>query len=101
MPQTLTRFRKKFPEVWKAYVMLRDTCTDTGPLDEKTVELIKVGISAALEREGGLVAHVSRARKAGASPSEIYHAILQGIGLTGFPTILAAFQVVHEVFKKK
>ncbi|HEX9758105.1 MAG TPA: carboxymuconolactone decarboxylase family protein [Nitrospiria bacterium] len=101
MPQTLTRFRKQFPEVWKAYANLRDTCTDTGPLDEKTVELIKVGISAALGREGGLVAHVSRARKAGASPAETYQAILQGMGLTGFPTILAAFQVVHEVFKRK
>ncbi len=100
MPQTLSRFKKQFPDIWKAYENLRDSCSQTGPLDRKTVELIKVGISAALEREGGLIAHVARAKRAGAKPAEIYQAILQGIGLTGFPAFLASFKVVQKQMKK-
>jgi AhpD family alkylhydroperoxidase len=99
MPQTLSRFKKQFPEVWEAYEQLRESCDRTGPLDRKSVELIKVGISAALGREGGLVAHVLRAKRAGASPSEIYQAILQAVGLTGFPASLASYRIVKEYLK--
>ncbi len=74
---------------WKAYEQLRDTCDAEGPLDRKTVELIKIGISTALEHEGGVVAHISQARKADATDNEINHAILVAMELVGFPTVLA------------
>lgn len=90
MPQTLERFKAQFPEAWKAYEQLRNACDRGGPLDRKTVELIKIGISTALEHEGGLVAHIAQARKAGASDKEIQHAILVAMGIAGFPAVLAA-----------
>ena len=99
MPKTLSQFKKQFPDVWLTYEQLRNTCSETGPLDQKTVELIKVGISAALAREGGLVAHVSKARKAGAKKPEIYQAMFQGLGLAGFPTILSAYRIVRKTLK--
>ena len=96
MPKTLDDFKREFPEAWSAYSQLKSVCDQAGPLDTKTVELVKIGISTALKHEGGLVAHVSQAKKAGAQDAEIYHAILVGTGLAGFPAVLAAFATATE-----
>jgi len=101
MAKQLKAFKTKFPKVWTAYEQLRDTCDQSGPLDKKTVELIKVGISAAMEHEGGLVAHVSQAKKAKATDAEIYQAILLATGLAGVPAALAACGSAAEFLKPK
>jgi alkylhydroperoxidase/carboxymuconolactone decarboxylase family protein YurZ len=49
-----------------------------------------------MEHEGGLVAHISQARKAGASDEEINHAIVLATGLSGFPAALKAFGAAKE-----
>ena len=91
MTQLLDDFQAQFPEIWKAYTQLKSACDQGGPLDQKTAELIRIGITVAMEHEGGLVAHISQARKAGASDEEIRHAIVLATGLAGFPTTLKAF----------
>lgn len=96
MPETLEQFKRKFPQVWAAYQDLKDICDKQGPLDKKTIELVKIGISTALGREGGLIAHISKAKKAGAPDSEIYHSILLTSALAGFPATLAAFTTARE-----
>lgn len=88
MHKTLDNFKQDFPEAWAAYENLRNTLDQEGPLDKKTVELIKIGIAAATEHEGSLISHISQARKAGASPDEIYHAVLQSTGIAGFSVAL-------------
>jgi len=96
MPQLLDDFQKQFPDIWAAYTQLTTACDQGGPLDRKTTELIKIGISAAMEHEGGLIAHISQARKAGAQDEEIYHAIVSAAGLAGFPAALKAFAVARN-----
>ncbi len=99
MPATLDTFKRDYAKVWAAYEQLRDACDQGGPLDGKTRELIKIGISVALEHSGGLVAHISQARKAGARPPEIYQAILLATGLAGFPAVLAAMATAKKYLK--
>ena len=96
MPETLQNFKSAFPQTWAAYEQLRNACDREGPLDTKMAELIKVGISAALSHEGGLVAHISQARKAGATEAEVYQAILLSTGLAGFPVALGAFRSARK-----
>jgi len=96
MPELLNNFREQFPDTWKAYEQLIKVTDQDGPLDGKTVELIKVGISAALEHEGGLIAHISQSKKAGSDSAEIYHAILLAIGLAGIPAVLASFGIARN-----
>jgi 4-carboxymuconolactone decarboxylase len=96
MPDTFNQFKAQFPQAWAAYEDLKNVCDKQGPLDRKTVELIKIGISATLGREGGLVAHISKAQKAGAHKNEIYHTILVTSSLAGFPAALAAFSVARK-----
>lgn len=96
MPDLLNSFKEQFPDTWTTYEQLRNSCDRQGPLDAKTVELVKIGISTAQEHEGGLIAHISQAHKAGADKDEIYHAILLATGLAGFPVVLAAFGTAKE-----
>ena len=95
-PETLRAFERKFPEVWRRYRAMRDACDRSGPLPPKTRELIKIGIEVARKRHGGLIAHVNRARKAGASSAEIYEAILLAAPLAGMPDVLDAFLAVKS-----
>jgi len=90
-PKTLQDFERRFPDVFRRYLALRDACDRFGPLDAKTRELIKIGIEAARKRRGGLIAHIERAKAAGATPKEISHAILLTLPLIGLPDVLDAF----------
>lgn len=100
MPRTLEDFKAEFPKTWAAYEDLRNASDSEGPLDHKVVELIKVGISTALEHEGGLIAHISQARKAGATEKEIEHAILVATGLAGFPAVLQASTIAKDYLEE-
>lgn len=95
-PQTLKDFQEAFPEVWKAYAKLRDACDGQGPLNPKMRELIKIAVEASRGRHGGLVAHLHRAREAGATREEILHAIVLAAPLLGLPDILDAFVTVRD-----
>jgi AhpD family alkylhydroperoxidase len=99
MPATLDTFKRDYAKAWAAYEQLRNACDQAGPLDGKTRELIKIGISVALEHSGGLVAHISQATKAGAQPPEIYQAILLATGLAGFPAVLGAMATAKKYLK--
>ena len=95
-PKTLIEFQKKFPDIWRTYANFRDSCDDYGSLDPKTRELIKIGIEVALQKHGGLIAHIHRAQKAGASRQDVLHAILLATPLVGLPIVLDAFRIASE-----
>ena len=95
-PATLRSFESSFPEVFAHYHALRDACDRRGPLSPKTRELIKIGIEVAKKRHGGLVAHMTRAKRAGASKAEIFQAILLAIPLIGLSDVLDAFRVARK-----
>lgn len=96
LPRTIREFQSKFPRLWAGYRALSAACDAAGPLSPKTRELIKIGIEVARKRHGGLVAHISRARKAGASKAEVYQAILLATPLVGMPDVLDAFLVAKK-----
>jgi len=72
-----------------------------GPLDEKTSQLVQLAAAAAIRSEGSVHSHVRRARAAGASPEEIYHAIILLTSTIGFPTISAALSWAYDVLGTK
>ena len=94
LPKTLQQFQREFPQVWKSYEALRESCGRAGPLDRKTTELIRVAVEVTKRRHGGLIAHVHHAKAAGATREEIWHAVLLALPLIGFPDVLEAFQTV-------
>ena len=72
-----------------------------GPLDSKTAHLIQLAAAAAIQSEGSVHSHVHRAVESGATPEEIYHAILLLVSTTGFPKVAAAISWVDDVLEKR
>ncbi len=90
LPKYYQQFRQSHPEVYKAYEALGAAAAESGPLEAKTRELIKLGMSAAAKSESAVQSHTHRALDAGATPEEIEHAILIGINTLGFSTMMTA-----------
>ena len=98
LPKPYRRFHDEQPEVWQAYENLGAVIAQSGPLEIKVRELVKLGMAAACGSESAVQSHTHRALKAGASPEEIEHAILLGITTIGFPQAMAALSWAKSAF---
>lgn len=96
LPKPYQQFKKTHTKVWRAYDKLGASAAESGPLDQKTRELIKLGMAAASKSESAVHSHTHRALEAGASVAEIEHALMLGITTLGFPTMMAALTWAHE-----
>jgi AhpD family alkylhydroperoxidase len=88
---------KQYPKIIKAVEGLGTTVRTAGPLDEKTGHLIQLAAAAATGSEGAVHSHTRRAKKAGATPEEIYHALLMLISTIGFPQAMAALSWCRDI----
>ncbi len=92
LPKTFRAFVTKFPEIGEAHEKVAQAVDKAGPLDRKTCELIKIGISMGAGLESAVKSHVRRALEHGAAPAEIEQAVLLGANTRGFPATVAAWQ---------
>lgn len=99
-PISYERFKKEFPEIEKEYEKLANLCHATGPLDEKTRRLVKLGIAIGLGSQGAIKSHTRRAITMGISPEEIQHAVLISLTTIGFPKMIAALNNIVEAFEE-
>jgi AhpD family alkylhydroperoxidase len=90
LPSSYQNFTQEHPDVLRAYEALGVAAAQEGPLDEKTRELIKLGMAAASRSVSAVHSHTHRALEVGARPEEIEHAIILGVTTLGFPTMMAA-----------
>ena len=100
LPDFYERFLGNFPEVGRSYNELSAACKGAGPLDERTAELIKIGVSIGGRLRGATRSHTRRALKAGASQDEIRHAVLMATTTIGFPGMMSGLAWVEEVFQE-
>jgi len=101
LPKHFKKFVDKYPQVWEAHQKMTEACAETGPLDRKTRELIKVAISGASNQETALERHAIMAMQEGAKEEEIYQTILQMITIVGFPRASAALQWAERALTTK
>jgi 4-carboxymuconolactone decarboxylase len=90
LPTPYREFTEQHQRVWEAYAQLGEAASEAGPLDLKTRELIKLGMSAAQRAETAVHSHTHRALEAGATPGEIEHAIVIGVTTRGLPARMSA-----------
>ncbi len=100
LPFSYKRFKKEFPELEREYDRLAKKCHASGPLNEKTRRLIKLGIAIGSESEGAVKSHARRAMAFGITPKEIRHAVLLGLTTIGFPKMIAALNWIQEAFEE-
>ncbi len=92
--------KEKHGKFIQALEQLGETVRQEGPLDDKTAHLIQLAAAATAHAEGSVHSHVRRALKAGATPEEIYHAIILLTSTIGFPRTSAALSWVYDVLSK-
>ena len=87
----------KFGKVMEIHQEFGKTLREAGPINEKDANLIQLGAAAAIKAEGAVHSHVRRAQDAGASPDEIYQAILLLTSTIGFPAVAAALSWARDI----
>jgi 4-carboxymuconolactone decarboxylase len=92
--------REKHANFIRALEQLGEAVRQEGPLDGKTAHLVQLAAAAAGHSEGSVHSHVRRALQAGATPEEIYHAIILLTSTIGFPRTSAALSWVYDVLEK-
>jgi AhpD family alkylhydroperoxidase len=78
---------------------LHQASVKAGALDEKTKELIALGIAITVRCDGCISFHIHDAMKAGASKEEILETVSVAILMGGGPSVvygIEAFQAVHQ-----
>lgn len=101
LPQHFKKIVRKYPKVWEAHQKLTEACAESGPLESKTRELIKVAIAGAFNQETAVERHTVMAVQEGATKEEVYQAILQLTTIVGFPRTSAALQWAERALTAK
>jgi alkylhydroperoxidase/carboxymuconolactone decarboxylase family protein YurZ len=97
LPKVYEKFKDQFPDVFDNYKQLGIATRKAGPLDQKTQDLIKLGIAVGANSRGGVMSNIRKAKAAGAGDDEIYQTILLGLTTAGFPNMIAALTWAEEV----
>lgn len=100
LPTKYKDFASAFPEIFNLYKELGIKVRESGPLDENTQNLIKLGIAVGSNSRGAVMSHTRKALETGATKEEICHAILLALSTTGFPNMIAALNWANEVLEK-
>lgn len=90
LPSAFRQLRDDYSDVHEAYEALAAAAHKAGPLDERTRQLVKLGIAIGARMEGAVRSHVWQAKEAGVSEAEIDHAILLALTTIGLPSMVAA-----------
>jgi len=101
LPKIYEQFCKEYPDVFAQYKKLGVACREAGPLDEKSQNLIKLGIAMGVNSRGGVMSSTRKAMNSGATREEVVHAVMLGMTSTGFPNMMAALSWVEEVISQK
>ena len=100
IPKHYTDMKERHPELLGAYEALGQACIDAGPLDEKTVAMIKLATSLAAGLEGAAHSHTRKALKAGCSVEELQHVAFLGTPTIGFPAMMRNQSWIRDVTEK-
>lgn len=97
LPSGAGHVAEHYPELWKAYSALGKACSEAGPLDGKTLRLVKLALAIGAGSEGAVHSHARRALQEGASKEEIKQVALHAVPTLGFPRAVAALTWVEDV----
>ena len=83
------------------YKQLGLACRSAGSLDQKTQDLVKLGIAIGLGSQGTVRSYTRKALSAGATREEILQVVVLSLTTAGFPNMIAALGWVEEVLTRE
>ena len=101
LPNKYKNFASEFPDIFELYNELGAKVRESGPLDQNTQNLIKLGIAVGSNSRGAVMSHTRKALETGSTKEKIRHAILLALSTTGFPNMIAALTWANEVLEKE
>jgi 4-carboxymuconolactone decarboxylase len=90
LPETFQKFSRDYPKVHEAYEAVARAAHESGPLDERTRQLVKLAISVGARLEGAVRSHTWQALEGGVTEAEIDHVVLLSLTTIGLPSMAAA-----------
>lgn len=97
IPKPFRNFTEEYPEVAESYAQLGHAVHNSGPLDQKTRELIKLAMSCGAQKEGAVHSHTRKALEAGCTEAEIKQVVLLLLPTLGMPSMMAAMTWVNDI----
>jgi alkylhydroperoxidase/carboxymuconolactone decarboxylase family protein YurZ len=97
LPPIVESIARDYPEIWDAYSRLGDATEKAGPLDEKTIRLVKLALAIGAGRQGAVHSHVRRGRKAGLAAAELRQVALLAITTIGWSSSVASLSWINDI----
>lgn len=97
LPSGAAKIASRYPDVWTAYQQLGGVCARSGPLDARTLRLVKLAIAVGAESEGAVHSHVRRGLDEGLSADELLHVSLLAIPSLGLAKAVAAMTWIEDI----
>lgn len=101
LPGKFKQFVAKFPLLGEAHAKIGNAVDAYGPLDRKTIELMKIGISIGAGLETAIKSHVRQAMQHGASEAEIEQVVIAAYNTVGWPRMIMAWSAAREQIERK
>ncbi|MBI4244828.1 MAG: carboxymuconolactone decarboxylase family protein [Planctomycetes bacterium] len=97
VPERYEKFSALFPGIAEAWDVLRESEKEAGPLDEKTIRLVKLGVSVGARMRGAVSSGVRKALKTGITKQEILQVIALSASTIGLPSTVAAYSWIEDI----
>jgi 4-carboxymuconolactone decarboxylase len=101
LPDTYTDFRSRYPQVASALDGVGAAVDVCGPLDAKTMRLVKLALAVGASAEGAVRSNARKALAQGAGEEEIRQVAAAAITTLGFPRAVAALGWIDEVLESR
>jgi alkylhydroperoxidase/carboxymuconolactone decarboxylase family protein YurZ len=97
LPSGAAEVARTYPQVWEAYAALGQACAEAGPLDGRTLRLVKLALAIGASSEGAVHSHARRAVAEGMSKEELRQVALLAIPTLGFPQGVKALTWIEDI----
>jgi alkylhydroperoxidase/carboxymuconolactone decarboxylase family protein YurZ len=97
LPSGAGKVARTYPAVWQAFAELGQACAEAGPIEGRTLRLIKLAIAIGALSEGAVHSHTRRALDEGLTTEEIKQVALLAIPTLGFPQGVKALTWIEDL----
>lgn len=99
-PKPYVDFASRFPKLAEAWQLIGESAKD-GPLTEREVRLVKLGVALGAMRQGAVHSNVRKGVAEGLQRAEIEQAVAAAAGTLGMPSAVAVFTWIQDHFDRE
>ncbi len=99
-PRAFVAFTQRYPKLAEAWELIHEE-GKSGPLDEKTARLVKLGVAIGALRQGAVHSSARKALAMGITPEELAQTVALAAGTLGMPSTVAAYCWVQDIVGKE